>query len=109
MEFSIQITDDLIREITQKVVDHFHPKKIVLFGSRAWGSPRPDSDLDLLVIMNSRLRPIARAVSIREVCRPKFVSMDVLVRTPGELRERLRINDPFYLEILKKGKILYEA
>jgi predicted nucleotidyltransferase len=107
--YSIAITEELIQEIAHKAVEYFHPQKIILFGSRAWGSPQPDSDLDILIIMKSRLRPIARAVRVREVCRPKFVAMDVLVRTPGEIKERLKLKDPFFLDIFKRGRVLYEA
>ena len=46
------VTDTLLREMVSKIVKHFHPDKIILFGSRAWGEPTRESDLDLLVVMN---------------------------------------------------------
>src|SRR5262245_11604954 len=44
----------VIRRFARQVADRFHPEKIVLFGSRAYGSPHDDSDVDLLVIMEAR-------------------------------------------------------
>ncbi len=105
----VTITEALIQEITAKAVANLKPQKIVLFGSHAWGQPHPDSDLDLLVIMKTSLRPLQRAIRVRQVCRPKFVGMDVLVRTPKEIQERLRLRDPFFLEVLQRGRVLYEA
>jgi len=107
--FNVPITEELLRDITRKAVENFHPQKIVLFGSRAWGVPRGDSDLDLLVIMKSRLRPMERATRFRERCRPRFVTMDVIVRTPAEIRKRIQMKDPFFIDIMQRGRVLYEA
>lgn len=97
----------LISSITNKIVEHFRPERIILFGSVAKGTGTKDSDIDLLVIMNSRQRPARRSMEISKVCRPKFVSMDILVRTPEEIKKRLAIGDYFIKEILEKGKVLY--
>ncbi len=43
------VTDTLLSEMVAKIVKHFHPEKIILFGSRAWGEPTRESDLDILV------------------------------------------------------------
>ena len=45
------VENDLLKEITQRLVAELHPEKIILFGSHAWGTPDEDSDLDLLVIV----------------------------------------------------------
>lgn len=97
----------LISSITNKIVEHFRPERIILFGSVAKGTGTKDSDIDLLIIMNSRQRPARRSMEISKVCRPKFVSMDILVRTPDEIKKRLAIGDYFIKEILEKGKVLY--
>ncbi|MFH1862857.1 MAG: nucleotidyltransferase domain-containing protein, partial [bacterium] len=103
--FVVSTTEGLLQQITRLAVEHFHPEKIILFGSHAWGTPHPDSDIDLLVIMKSTLRPIQRAVQFREVCRPKFVSMDVLVRTPEEIQERLVLG----IHFIKKSSLRGES
>lgn len=104
-----QITEPLLDEITRKIVDHFHPVQIVLFGSYAYGEPTNDSDLDLLVIMDSELRPTARSAAVARICRPKYVAMDIVVRTPEEIQTRLQNFDPFLEGILKLGRTLYKS
>lgn len=105
----IGVTDNLLNEIVHKIVKHFHPLKIILFGSYVWGKPGRDSDIDLLVIMENKERPAKRAVAVRGICQPRFLSMDVLVRTPEEIQQRLEIGDFFFLKILNQGRVLHEA
>ncbi|MGH2593189.1 MAG: nucleotidyltransferase domain-containing protein [Anaerolineae bacterium] len=102
------ITDTKIRRAAKKIAETAHPEKIVLFGSFAYGRPTPDSDVDLLVIMESDLRPHARSVQVSEILNPRPFPVDIIVRTPAEIEERLHIGDCFFREILSKGKVLYE-
>jgi predicted nucleotidyltransferase len=98
----IQATcDDIARE--------FHPQRIVLFGSCAYGAPTEDSDADLLVVMDIPEEETRRqAVKIRQGI-PRRFRMDLIVRTPAELAFRIAHNDWFYREILEKGKVLDES
>lgn len=107
-EYPVQVTETLLEEITRKIVDHFDPERIVLFGSRSTGSPRTDSDVDLLVIMDTSESPIQRAIEVKRASRPRFVSMDVLVKTPEEVKARLERGSFFLRQILEQGKVLYE-
>jgi predicted nucleotidyltransferase len=104
-----QTTEDkkIISTVSKKIIENFNPEKIILFGSSARGTQTKDSDIDLLVIMDSKQRPAKRSMEISKVCRPKFISMDILVRTPEEIKKRLQIGDYFIKEILEKGKVLY--
>ena len=102
------ITDAKIRKAARKIADAVHPERIILFGSFAYGEPTPDSDVDLLVVMDSGLRPHARVIQISEILDPRPFPVDLIVRTPAEIDERLRIGDCFFREILSKGKVLYE-
>ena len=52
--------------------------------------------------------PVDESVAIRMAIRPPF-PVDLLVRTPEKIRQRLIIGDPFIREILDHGKPLYEA
>lgn len=99
---------NLIRRVTQQIVTGFRRKKIVLFGSHAYGRPGWDSDVDLLVVMESKKRPVDRAIEVSKSLRFYPFPMDMLVRTPQEVRHRLRMGDYFFDKILKKGKVLYE-
>ncbi|MBI1765946.1 MAG: nucleotidyltransferase domain-containing protein [Acidobacteria bacterium] len=97
-----------IRQICERIVERFHPEKIILFGSHADGQPTLESDLDLLVVMNFEGSPLQQAIKIsREL--GLVTPLDLLVRTPAQVQERLRIEDPFMREILQCGKVLYEA
>ncbi|MEW6103705.1 MAG: nucleotidyltransferase domain-containing protein [bacterium] len=104
----MKIDERLLNDIINKIKTHFHPLKVILFGSYAEGKSKPDSDVDLLVIMKSNERPAKRAIKIRKLCRPRFLSMDILVRTPREIEERLKINDFFIKKIIENGRVVYE-
>jgi len=103
------INGERLAEITRRIVEGFHPNKVILFGSYAWGVPRVDSDVDLLVIMESDARPAHRSAEISMACRPPHWVMDILVRTPEEMDQRMKMGDPFIREILERGIVLYEC
>ena len=108
VEYPVPVTEALLQAITQRIVERLDPEKVILFGSRAAGTARADSGVDLLVIMNTSGSPIQRAVDVKRACRPRFVSMDVLVKTPEEVETRLRQGSFFLREILERGRVLYE-
>jgi uncharacterized protein len=97
-----------IREFSRKLAREFRPERIVLFGSYARGSATADSDVDLLIILPFEGKPAAKSVEIRMKLRPRF-PVDLIVRTPARVRERLDMEDPFLREIMEQGKVLYEA
>jgi predicted nucleotidyltransferase len=96
----------VIRGFARRVAEHFGPEKIILFGSHAYGQPHADSDVDLLVVMPAR-NELDQAFKIR-LAIPAPFPMDLLVRTPENLRWRLDEGDLFHTEIVSKGKLLYE-
>ena len=103
------ITDALLSEMVSKIVKHFHPDKVILFGSRAWGEPTRESDLDILVVMDVDGSPIRKASEISRIVRPRFLPMDIIVRTADEIEHRKGIGDPFIRRIIDKGKVLYTS
>ncbi|MBI1904192.1 MAG: nucleotidyltransferase domain-containing protein [Planctomycetia bacterium] len=96
----------LIRRYARQIAEHFQPDKIILFGSHAYGRPHLDSDVDLLVIMPARNQH-SQAVKIRWKLPAPF-PMDLIVRTPQNLKWRLEEGESFHTEILTRGKVLYE-
>lgn len=100
--------DLYLEEIKNRIVQAFNPVKIILFGSYAWGTPKEDSDLDLLVILETDESPVKRIVRVSRLFRDRKLPMDILVKTPQEIEERLRIGDPFFKEVLEKGRLIYE-
>jgi predicted nucleotidyltransferase len=103
-----EVTDELLADITRRIVERFHPEKVILFGSYAYGKPHLYSDVDLFVIMESDEGIFERIRQVDEVARVPFLPMDVIVRTPEEVRQRLEMGDFFVAEILSRGKVLYE-
>ena len=102
------ITRRQIQEFADKVAAEFRPQKIILFGSYAYGRPTRHSDVDLLVIMPFRGSPIVKAVEIEMKMRATF-PMDLLVRTPQKVRQRVNLGDWFMRDTVEKGRVLYET
>ena len=97
-----------VDEIFRRIIDALHPLRIILFGSAARGQMGPNSDLDILVVMNTKERPAERVLAISRLLRPRPFPMDILVRTPSEIAAALEQRDSFIQEILARGKVLYE-
>ncbi len=108
IEYPVPVTESLLQEITNRIVAAFNPERVILFGSHATGAPHIDSDVDLLVIMETKSSPIERAVAVKRACRPRFVAMDVLVKTPDEIAAQLKRGNFFLRQILAEGRMLYE-
>ncbi len=96
----------VIRRFAREVAARFDPDKIILFGSYAYGTPHADSDVDILVVMPAR-NELDQAVRIRWSVEHNF-PLDLLVRTPKNMKWRLDEGDWFLREIVSRGKILYE-
>jgi uncharacterized protein len=95
-----------INDLASQIAARFDPKAIILFGSYAYGSPTPDSDVDLLVVMPAK-NATTQAARIRLAVDCEF-PLDLVVRTPEALRWRLREGDGFLREIVARGKVLYD-
>ena len=96
----------VIRRYARQIAERFQPDKIILFGSHAYGTPHADSDVDLLVIMPAR-NELDQALKIR-LALPAPFAMDLLVRKPQNMKWRLQEGESFAIEMVTKGKILYE-
>lgn len=102
------MTQKQIKDFGRRLAQEFKPTKIVLFGSYAHGKPTPDSDVDLLVVMPLDGNPVDKSVEMRLKLQPRF-ALDLLIRTPAKIKERLAMGDDFIKDIIDKGKVLYEA
>jgi predicted nucleotidyltransferase len=96
----------VIRRYARAIAERFQPDKIILFGSYAYGTPHEDSDVDLLVVKPTWSQH-SLAVQIRWKLTAPF-PMDLIVRTPKEMKWRLEEGESFLTEIVSKGKVLYE-
>ena len=103
-----KVTQKTISTFARQIAQQFNPHKIILFGSYAYGKPTADSDVDMLVIMPFEGRGVYKSAEIATTLRPDF-PIDILVRTPEQVKQRLELGDFFIREITEKGKVLYEA
>lgn len=97
-----------IQKFGRRIGREFGAERVILFGSYARGTITEDSDVDVLVIGPFEGRSVDKSVEIRMKLRPGF-PLDLLVRTPDKVRERIEMGDTFMREILEQGKVLYEA
>ncbi len=107
-EVRVLPTLEEIQRVVRQIAEGFRPRKVILFGSYAGGTPTADSDVDLLVAMETSLPNVEQAVAIRRAVRFPFPT-DLLVRTPQQIAERVALGDVFMREVLAKGVVLYEA
>lgn len=98
-----------IRAFCDAVAKLFRPRKIFLFGSHAYGRPTANSDVDILVIMpRTRIRGERISLRIRRTV-PRDFPLDLLLRPATEVANGLAWGDCFLKEVVKKGKVMYEA
>lgn len=98
---------DILRYV-DTLVTAFQPERVVLFGSHARGTPRDDSDVDLLVIMEHDQRKDVEQAVVIDIRLPRKFSLDLIVRRPAEVKRRLALGDTFLGTILGEGRTLYE-
>ena len=97
-----------IKDVCERIARAYQPEKIILFGSHAYGQPTPESDADLLIVMNYEGRPIEQSINIRKGLK-LYTPMDLHVRTPKDIENRLKDGDMFIREIVERGKVMHEA
>jgi predicted nucleotidyltransferase len=96
-----------IRRFARRIAERFQPDKIILFGSYAYGKPHEESDVDLLVIMQTK-NVTDQSIRIKTAFNRLFL-FDLIVRTPWQMERELKDDNWFLREIIEKGKVLYEA
>jgi predicted nucleotidyltransferase len=106
--FSVSVTQPrAIVALVEDIVRLSDPDKVILFGSHANGTPTEDSDVDLLIVMPHRGAGHRVATRIRLAMDVNF-PMDLLVRSPAELRKGVFQHDWFIVEVLEKGIVLHD-
>jgi predicted nucleotidyltransferase len=97
-----------IQQFADEIAREFAPEQVILFGSYAKGTARPDSDVDLLVIMPADFSGARVAAEIINRLKPTL-PLELIVRSSRQLRERLAMNDFFLRDVMTTGKELYAA
>jgi predicted nucleotidyltransferase len=102
------VPKEAIQFVVRRIAERFKPEKIILFGSHAYGDPKPWSDVDLLVVMETAKTEREQSLEIARFLDDRTFKIDVIVRTPDTLKYRLENRDYFLREIVSKGKVVYE-
>jgi HEPN domain-containing protein len=97
-----------LAEVAATIAEAFHPERIVLFSSHAYGVTDTDGDVDLIVVMDTPLKTHEQATAIRQTLdlRPSF-PLDILVQTPEQIAHGLAESDFFVEDVIFKGITLY--
>lgn len=101
------VTAELLAEVVRRILAAGAPSRVVVFGSRARGDARPDSDLDLLIIENSNLPRYKRAVPYLRALTGVFPAKDIVVWTPSEVEAWAGVPSAFISTVLREGKTIY--
>jgi len=95
----------IVRVLNQ--LEEYNPEKVILFGSQAKNSSDSYSDIDLIIIKNTRKLFLDRIKDVLGIIKPNF-AIDILVYTPGEFQKMISEGNPFLEHVLKEGKVIYE-
>ena len=98
---------DVLNNFVNKLKRSYKPELIILFGSVARGDFSLDSDIDLLIVKNTRKRPLWRRVDVRKILSTE-IPVDIIVYTPHEFKMLKKSGSVFLKQILEEGKIIYE-
>ena len=103
-----KINDSLMQEIVSRIVRIVNPLRVIMFGSRARGDARPESDLDLLVVAEDARPRAVRASELYGVLSDIPIPMDILVYQPAEITEWSNVPQAFVTTAVREGTLLYE-
>ena len=106
--FTPNEVQEKIREMTRRIVGQFHPDRIYLFGSQARGDARPDSDVDLLIVMPIAGSKQSKRIDIHVALRDLNIPKDIAIVTPEEYTRYHKIPGTLPRIAEKEGKLLYE-
>ena len=101
-------TDAVISTMVERIVERHRPLRVVLFGSRARGTAREDSDVDLLVVLDEAPDKRGVAVDIRVALSDMPVAKDIIVTTPDDIANRGHVVGTVLRAALREGTVLYE-
>lgn len=100
--------ESVLQEMVRRLVEAIDPDRIILFGSRARGDARPDSDVDLLVIKDSSEPPHKRSISAYRALSGLSTPTDVIWRTAEEVEEWAGVRNYVTTRAMREGRVLYE-
>lgn len=102
------ISRKAIQQYCDAIAAAFKPRKIILFGSYAYGTPDEDSDVDVMVVMPKKRFRRDLGFKMRMKV-PASFPVDVLVEPEDRLQARIQDRESFILDITEKGRVMYEG
>ncbi len=99
---------EAVQEVVRQIAERFRPQQVILFGSYASGAPTYDSDVDLLVVMETEGNPLHTAADIAAAV-DHLLPLDILVVKPSEWQASLERGSVFAAEVVASGVLAYEV
>jgi uncharacterized protein len=100
-------TDPLVERVVRRIARSVKPERVILFGSRAGGDAREDSDIDLVVVYSGSKTKREVQVGIHKLFPNPDFSMDVFVLTPEELESQKQVPNTLAREVSERGVVCY--
>lgn len=101
------MVEQFIQDMAHKVVQAYDPDRVLLFGSYARGQHTLYSDVDLLIVKDTRRASVLRGQSVRQLFYDSLIRVDLLVYTNEEFEDEMRHPDSFLASIAKTWIELY--
>ena len=95
------------KRILAIIKKEYKPEKVIIFGSFSEKRIHEWSDIDMLIIKQTKARPVDRCVKLCRLVKPK-VGIDMFIYTPEEYGRLINEKSSFLLNIIKKGKVVFE-
>lgn len=102
------LTEKILQEIVNRIIAAVDPDKVILFGSHAYGQPKRESDLDILVIKKTNLPRHKRSIPVYDALRGLIIPKDIVVYTPEEVKDWENVPQSFVTSVIRRGRVLYE-
>lgn len=103
------VSQEEMDRVVSRIVEFYQPEMVLLFGSYASGNAHEGSDLDLLLVKETKENPLNRAAGVRKALRDLLLPMDILVYTPSEIDKDKERKFTFIHDVFKSGKVLYAS
>ena len=102
------MTDERLKEITDRIIETIHPLRIILFGSQVRGDFNEESDIDICIIVSTAKDWFERQLEFRKALQLPDLDIEPHIYTQNELDKMIKDENPFIQQVLKEGQVLYE-
>jgi hypothetical protein len=96
------------KRVINRIIRRYRPKKIIVFGSFARGDVHQGSDLDLIIIKNTKEKFLRRMDKVLDLCDGK-IAVEPLIYTEAEFKKMLEEGNDFLETVVLEGKVVYEG